>query len=120
MRVPHAFYRGSRPVLPPVGRRRIQCFLLALPVVLSVYLFTVGDSGFYQIWLRETQIAELAREIARIKAENARLQEAAVRLEVDLTEIERIAREQYGMVKPKEAVYMVYPQAPDSDQKDTP
>jgi cell division protein FtsB len=86
--------------------------LLTAPVVLSIYLFFAGDSGFYQIWMRDQQIAHLQQEISKVRAENAKLEQAAVLLERDLSEIERIARENYGMIKQNESIYMVYPSPP--------
>lgn len=110
----NAFYRGQNPVLPGSGaaRRRLKRLMVIAPIVLSVYLLSVGDSGFYQIWHRERQISALQGEIAAIKAENAQLQAAAALLERDLSEIERIARENYGMIKKNEMIYMVYPSPP--------
>ena len=110
----NAFYRGQNPVLPGsgAGRKHLKRLMVAAPIVLSVYLLSVGDSGFYQIWHREHQIAELQEEIAALSAENTRLEASAALLEADLSEIERIAREHYGMVKKNETVYMVYPSPP--------
>lgn len=105
-------YRGSRPVLPTVGNKRMKRFLILAPVLLLLYLLITGDSGVYQIWHQEQQILALEQEISNIKIENARLQKDAHLLEDDLTEIERIARERYGMVKRNEWVYMVYPSSP--------
>lgn len=110
----NAFYRGQNPVLPGsgTGRRHLKRLMVAAPIVLSIYLLSVGDSGFYQIWHRERQIAELQGDIAALNAENTRLAASAALLERDLSEIERIAREHYGMIKNNETVYMVYPNPP--------
>jgi cell division protein FtsB len=108
-------YRGSHPVWPSLGNKRLKQFLLAAPIVLSVYLLATGDSGIYQIRHQTQQIGTLEEEIASLKIENMRLQEDAELLTEDLTEIERIARERYGMVKKNEWVYMVYPSSPNKD-----
>ena len=105
-------YLGSHPVWPSLGNRRLKQLLLAVPVILSVYLLTTGDSGVYKIWYQTRQITALENEIANLKIENTRLEQDAVLLREDLTEIERIARERYGMVKKNEWVYMVYPSSP--------
>ena len=107
-----SFYRGQNPVLPGSGHKRIRLLLILVPVVLSVYLFLAGDSGFYQMILREQQIAALEHELAQLCLENTLLAKEAALLEGDLVEIERIARERYGMVRPNESVYMVYPSPP--------
>lgn len=114
-----SFYRGQSTVLPENsallpggGRRRLNKFLILAPVVLSVYLFVAGDSGIFQLIMREQQIASLKREIATIRERNAMLEHEAKLLEDNLDEIERIARERYGMVYPNESIYMIYPNPP--------
>lgn len=107
-----AFYRGHSTVLPGSARQRLNKLLIFAPVVLSVYLCVVGDSGFFQLVMREQQIAALKEEIATIRRQNADLEREAALLEDNLDEIERIARERYGMVYPNESVYMIYPNPP--------
>lgn len=105
-------YRGRRPIFPYGGNKRVKQFLIVAPVVLLLYLLSTGDSGVYQIWHQSQQIVALETEIANLKIANADLKEGAELLSEELTEIERIARERYGMVKKNEWVYMVYPSSP--------
>ena len=114
------FYRGNNPVLPAVGYKHVRWLLVVTPIVLSAYLLAVGHSGLSQIWMREQQIAEMNQKIAALEAENVRLEKEAKLLTADLQEIERIAREHYGMVKENESVYMVYPSAPTEPESKTP
>ena len=64
--------------------------------------------------------AAVQLEIESIAEENTRLQQEAELLEKDLGTIERIARERYGMVRPNESVYMVYPSRPSNTAEDGP
>ena len=100
------------PVWPSVNRKRIKQLLIAAPLILAVYLLATGDSGVYQIRHQTQQIEALEEEITNLRVTNERLQKDAELLTEDLTEIERIARERYGMVKKNEWVYMVYPSSP--------
>lgn len=113
------FYRGS-PEFLTTPRRRAHHILIVLPVALFLYLFAAGDNGVYHIWQRHRQIAAVRLEIESKAEENARLQEEVELLEKDLRTIERIARERYGMVRPNESVYMVYPSRPPNTAEDGP
>ena len=111
-----SFYRGQSTVLPENSsmlpgstRRRLNKFLIFAPVILSLYLFFVGDSGIFQLIMRKQQIVALKREIETIRQQNEMLEREVELLENNLGEIERIARERYGMVYPNESIYMVYP-----------
>ena len=106
------FYRVKRDFLN-APRRRMYRFLWMLPALWFVYLFFAGDSGYLQIRERSRQIEKMRGEIESVRVENRRLETEVQMLENDLAAIERIARERYGMVKENEAVYMVYPGAPD-------
>lgn len=109
------FYRGTSPQ-DTAPRRRMRRFLLALPVLLTAYLFLTGENGLFRILDRTRQIEAARVQIASLRAENARLAEEAALLRDDLKTIERIARERFGMVRPNESVYMVYPTPPEGPQ----
>jgi cell division protein FtsB len=105
------FYRGDSP-FETATRKGMRRLLLALPVLLTAYLFLAGESGLFRVWDRAGQIAEVRAQIGALKVENARMVGEVDLLKNDLKTIERIARERYGMVKPNESVYMVYPEPP--------
>jgi cell division protein FtsB len=92
--------------------RRLRVLLVVLPLVVTGYMLTSGDSGLARIWQQSERIDVLKRDIARLEKENASLSEETRLLKDDPKTIERIARERYGMVKDNESIYMVYPSPP--------
>jgi len=70
-------------------------------------MFVGGDYGIYKIWRQKRRITQLEREIEVLKVENVRLEREVSLLERDLSYVEKIARERYGMVKEGEIVYKV-------------
>ncbi|MDE2998827.1 MAG: septum formation initiator family protein [Gemmatimonadota bacterium] len=106
------FYRVKRDFLN-APRRRMYRFLWVLPALWFVYLFLAGDSGYLRIRERSMQIEAMRRENETERTQNLQLEAEVELLKNDLAIIEKIAREQYGMVKENETVYMVYPATPD-------
>ncbi|HDQ43953.1 MAG TPA: septum formation initiator family protein [bacterium] len=84
-------------------------WLLALAGFLALLFFlSTGSRGFIrQIQVRR-QKARLEQEIAQLKEQIAVLEEEKKKLH-DAAEIERIAREDYGMARENEKVYRVVP-----------
>ena len=90
---------------PWVGWIRLSLAVGGLAV--AAYLLVAGDSG---VWRLSQRRAELERETARVdslKAETDSLRLVLERLDGDLEFIEKVAREEYGMVKPGERLYRV-------------
>lgn len=88
-----------------LARFRKTAFLLAAGAVLIWVAFFDSHSLFSRIQLMREK-AHLEEENARMKAEIARLEDVLAR-ELTDEEIERIAREQYGMSRTDETVYPV-------------
>ncbi|MCX8055162.1 MAG: septum formation initiator family protein [Ignavibacteria bacterium] len=87
------------------ARKRKYTFWLVLLLVLLLVVFS--DSGLYkrfQLELEKTEMIEkIENEMKRKDSLNTRIK----RLLYDTTEIERIAREKYGMTKPNEEVIII-------------
>lgn len=95
--------KSTRP--PWVGWIRLSLAVGVLAA--SAYLLVAGDSG---VWRLSQRRAELERETARVdslKTETDSLRLMLERLDGDLEFIEKVAREEYGMVKPGELLYRV-------------
>ncbi|HOT37182.1 MAG TPA: septum formation initiator family protein [Candidatus Latescibacteria bacterium] len=94
--------------------RRWKILTLAAAVVVVVAaLFWGGGDGFFVQWEVSREIAALEKENALIRVQNAQLRDHIRRLDSDMSYIERIARERYGMALPHERVYrVIIPPAP--------
>jgi cell division protein FtsB len=66
-----------------------------------------GEYGTLDWWQLHQQVKEERVAIARLKAENDSLEREANALEHDPAEQERVAREQFGMIRPGEILYRV-------------
>ena len=83
---------------------------LALAVAVfsaRAYLFVAGDAGLLKLRERQEQLADLESRVAGLEAENDSLRQVLWSLEHDPAFLERIAREELGMVKPGEQLYRV-------------
>ena len=85
------------------GRWKFALGLLVLAFL--IYAFGSGNDGLYQVWQkwRELEVAEA--RVAHLQAENDSLRQILWRLENDLEYVEKVAREEYGMIKQGERVY---------------
>jgi len=71
------------------------------------YLFVAGDVGLLRLRQRQEQLADLEARVGRLEAENDSLRKVLWSLEHDPAFLERVAREELGMVKPGEQLYRV-------------
>jgi cell division protein FtsB len=92
-----------------VSRRRLLGVLLAA-VVLAGLLFLFILPGRTYLSQRSNLSAATAR-IRVLGAENAKLQQRVKQLQTD-GEVERLARQQYGLVKPGEQAFAILPPKP--------
>jgi cell division protein FtsB len=87
------------------GRRRLPG-LLAVAALVGVVVTAAGIFPFRQIIGQEKAVGLAREKLAALEEENARLAVEAAALESD-AEIERLAREQFGLVMPGEIGYVV-------------
>ena len=87
-------------------RRQRRFPLLAVLLVVALAVVLGGLFPFRQLLAQDRQV-ELAREqLAVLQEENARLEDSVAALHTP-GEIERLAREQYGLVRPGEISFVV-------------
>ena len=86
--------------------------MVFVALIVSVGLIAAGVLPVQQYLERETQVRDAQAELDRLVADNQVLSDEAAALLTE-QEIERIAREQYGFVRPGEIGYVVITPEPD-------
>lgn len=84
---------------------------LALAALGLATLLVLGYGGqsLARVWRMKQEVESLEREIGTLRAETGRLTELVTRLRTDPDYIERVAREDLGLVKPGERVLKLPP-----------
>ncbi len=77
--------------------------LLIAFLALVAYL-AFGNGLFYKVWQEEKTLAELEVQRKQLEAETDSLRQVLKMLEGDIDFIEKVAREEFGLVKPGEVV----------------
>ena len=80
-----------------------------LVVLLGAAVF--GDNGILHLRRLRSEVEALHRDVQALEAENERLSRAITELHTDPTVMERIAREELGLVRPGERV-LRFPRSP--------
>jgi cell division protein FtsB len=92
-----------------VSRRRVfSVVLAAVMLVAAVFLFGLPGRTYLS---QQRSLAASEVRLQVLSAENAKLDQRRQQLQTD-AEIERLAREQYGLVKPGEEAYAILPPNP--------
>jgi cell division protein FtsB len=90
------------------GLRRKAALLASVIAIIALVVGSLfGDRGILQLMAQRERALELAREIEEIRAENLRLAAEIRALRSDPRAIERIAREQLGLARPGETVFLI-------------
>jgi cell division protein FtsB len=113
-RVPGTSPQAPSPELPKPGlvRQILATPWLTLVLILSsLFLLAMmaltvwGDRGLLAMWRTQGELERLVREIEMVEQKNATLSREVQRLRSDLGYIEKIAREELGLVRPGEIVF---------------
>ena len=103
------FARIKRQSLPRKKILRRILFLLLFSFIF--YLYFAGDNGFFRLLSLKAQKENTILETKRLQALNMDLQIEKEKLRDNLSYIEKVARERYGMAKKDEVIYkFVQPQ----------
>lgn len=88
-------------------RRRAATLASFIALVALVVAALFGDRGMLHLMAQQQRAESLAREIEDLRAENQRLASEIVALKGDPGSIERLAREQLGLARPGETVFLI-------------
>lgn len=89
-------------------RRRVAWLLAAVTVLAVLLLFVLPGRTLLR---QRASLQRTERQLQALRAEDAHLQQTAAALRSD-AEIERLARQRYGLVRPGEQAYVVLPRRP--------
>jgi len=103
LREDNFFARIKRQSFPRKKILRRVLFLLLFSFIF--YLYFAGDYGFFRLLSLKTQKENTILETKRLQAQNMDLQIEKEKLRDDLSYIEKVARERYGMAKKDEVIY---------------
>ena len=70
-------------------------------------VFIFGDHGVLKLYKIKTERKVIQKKITELREEKEKLKNEKSRIENDLDYIEKIAREEYKMVKPGEKIFKV-------------
>jgi cell division protein FtsB len=88
-------------------RRRAATLASFIALAALVVAALFGDRGMLHLMAQEQRAETLAREIEGLRAENQRLASEIAALKNDPSSIEHLAREQLGLARPGETVFLL-------------
>ncbi len=93
----------------PGARRRAWVLGTAIALIGLAVGAVFGDRGLLNLVQKRQQVDELQQEIETLRGENARLAGEVAALRSSPRAIERVAREQLGLARPDETVFLLRP-----------
>ena len=97
---------SPKPDAVPARRKSLQLLLVFVTLVLLIDAL-VGEKGLLETIRARKQHQELTASIERLRADNAALREEARRLREDPSAIESLARQELGLIRPGEMLFIV-------------
>jgi len=89
------------------ARRKTLHLLLVFVTLVLVIDGLIGEKGLLESIRARRQHRELTASIDRLRAENAQLREDVRRLREDPSAIESLAREELGLIRPGELLFIL-------------
>ena len=88
-------------------RKKAATLFCAILVLALAVGSLFGDRGILQLVDQKERAAKLAQELEDLRAENLRLAAEIQSLRTDARAIERLAREELGLARPGETVFLI-------------
>jgi len=105
---PQPLRRRPKPAAqPPAWRKRALNAVLGLVTFVLVVDALFGNRGLLETMRARRQYAELATNLARTRQENERMRNDIRRLREDPAAIESLAREELGLMRDGEVLFIV-------------
>jgi hypothetical protein len=105
MRIPRLWQWGQQLLIEKQHRivigGGIGCF------VLLALLAMAGDGGFFEVYQFNRHLQQVEKRIEALEVENERLREQVSGLRSDPYQIEKLAREDLGLVRPDEIIFEI-------------
>lgn len=95
------------PASPAPFRRRAVHLLLVFVTLVLVVDALIGDKGLVESRRARRRYEEVAASLAALQRDNARLRDEMRRLNEDPATIESVAREELGLIRPGEIVFIL-------------
>jgi cell division protein FtsB len=108
------FLRGHPPVRRP--GRRTWLLLGAAALMLLVLPPLLGENGLAAYWRLRRERNDLGKRVEALRRQDADLDRRIEQLGSDAA-LERLAREEYGMIRPGERVYEVIEDPPRQQER---
>ena len=97
---------------PESSLRKKAATLFCVILVLALAVGSLfGDRGILQLVDQKERAAKLAQDLEDLRAENLRLAAEIQSLRTDPRAIERLAREELGLARPGETVFLIRDEA---------
>jgi cell division protein FtsB len=102
--------KAERPRSGDVGLRRKAALLACVIFIIALVLGAIfGDRGILHLVEKRRRAEALEREIARLEDENRRLATQIEALRREPRAVEALAREELGLARPGETVFLIQP-----------
>jgi cell division protein FtsB len=95
------------PASPSGFRRRAVHLLLVFVTLVLVVDALIGEKGLMQSMRARQEYLEMAASLETLRRTNAKLRDDVRRLNEDPATIESVAREQLGLIRPGEVVFIL-------------